>query len=167
MPTSDRVYRLASDAEMLAVLLLEAADGDVVGFDAMSTVVGYRVDGGSPVVQRAIRIAFEAERAVFSNIRTVGYRRLPDEDIARNTGAQFAASARRKLGRGLERLGAVRDFDSLSRAGQVEHMASMVHLAKVAYQLSPTEIGKVRDAMAEQPAINHAAILSAAREVRK
>lgn len=134
--------RLASDSEHLAGLLISTKIGDLLTFDKMASHLGFPVNGGSSVVQRALDIAFRDARVQFSNERGVGYRRLDDEGVVAS-GARYAEGIRRKAETGISRLSCV-DYVALTGASQIEHSARLAQLAATMATVSTETMAKLK-----------------------
>lgn len=123
----------------------------LVSYDRIEQEFGQPLSDLRPTIAK-VRLYLERDEGiVFETERGKGYRRLSDEGKVNSVG-QFTRRIRRAAGGGLQRLGTVSDFTSLSNADQLRATLQRATLQAVETQLSDQSKGTTKPKTHSQPA---------------
>lgn len=107
------ILDLSPETAALAERLAAASVGEVVEFSEMSAAIGRDIKGRQHILRSALRVVLRDHGALFANVRSVGYQRLPAEE-AHKVGAR----ARERIRRGAHR-GSLQITQAIRRANDL------------------------------------------------
>lgn len=97
----------------LLTLLKATPVSGIATYEAMGHLLQEPVTSQHPALRAALDRA-AGLRIIFENVREVGYRRLPDREIATSDASRSLRKIYRSAKRGLRRLVGIRDYEALS-----------------------------------------------------
>jgi hypothetical protein len=151
---------ISADVRILADAFLATPVGEMITFSQMSEALGADIDARRYLVQRAIQTASKESGAIFSSIRSVGYKRLPAEEIpavgahSRNRIRRITKRAASMLTRAMERANDMSDDDrrktlsEISTLQMVNFLSSDRAIKNVTPSDKPQPVAVVLRAMA-------------------
>lgn len=135
--------------------LIRAAVGEVVTYDELSACYGADIrQKGAGTLQRALRLALSEYNMVFEAVRSVGYKRLKDDEMI-DAGKSHIQRARRACRRGKAKLDCVADFEKLTKEQQQEYNLRLSQIGIIDHvtdgRRAPALMNKVMNANATVP----------------
>ena len=139
-------FELSIDTKLLYEALIKIATGEEITYAELGKVISSFDEGSTPCLQSAIRRALKHDGIVFANIRSVGYRRLTDTEIVKNS-ARDITGVRRRARRAGENLTKIHDFRNLSAQDQVAHNARLSVFSAIALMSRGSAYNKIEQAV--------------------
>jgi hypothetical protein len=135
-------FEKANDTIVLENVLTDAAVGDLITYDQMSSAIGRDVrEHALPSLRSARRALIKSKGVVFGVEHGVGYRRLNDVEIVESS-VSDRNRIRRAANRSLNKLKVVK-FDGLDETGKRNHIAASAQLGAVAMFASNAACKKI------------------------
>lgn len=161
------------DVLLLAQRLQQVGPGETVSYSVLSKAIGRGVRSDEPgygALTAARRRVQRDYRLVFGPVRGVGLKCLTDEEIV-ESGQYEVDGTRRRADRVMNRLGCVKDYDSLEPESKVNHntMASVFAFIGNVLQAAPMKRlkGHVAKAKAQLPLAKTLLALGGTIELRR
>lgn len=145
MTDNRTTYEPAADTRLLVSLMMRAAIGDTITYDAMTAHLARPVTGGDGNLQSALRMLQRDEGMVFACERGRGYKRLSDSEIANQVGPSGLMRIRRAARRTLNTLTVAKD-ENLTNAERVKRNTHLAFMGAVNLMTRPGRIERLREA---------------------
>ena len=136
------IGNMSADARSLIDRLSKLEVDQVVTYEELSKVVGKPVNGSSTALQRAKRRLLMDEGMVLETVAKHGVKRLNDVDTVM-TSEQTRNRIRGTARRGLQKISAVRDFNSLPNDMKVTWNAAAAWMGLVKHAMDGRQIKKI------------------------
>lgn len=134
-------FVLSLETRQIADFIELTSPGEMFTYAALSKHIGRPIDGGDPVLQRAMQ-HLEKKGICFVNARAVGYRRQTDNGLVLETSRNRRLLQRRAKRYG-RRLTKVENFEALSNEEKVTHQAHLSLFGAISSMASKTGIQRI------------------------
>ena len=141
-------FELSIDTKLLYEELLRVEPGANITYKTLSDCLGRSVEGATSSLQSAIKRTLKRDGIVFSNIFGLGYRRLTDAEIVKDSFRDIAGM-RRRARRAGDKLTKVQDFQSLTQQEQISHNARLSVFSAIAQMSKGKAVEKIEQAVSE------------------
>lgn len=140
-------FTTSLETQLLIERLRQMEAGEVVNYNEFSDLISQNVQHeGYAVMKSARDICQRDYQIVTAPVYNVGIKRLTDpETIA--SGADVCTRVRRAAKRGIDRITAVSDFNSLSDADKLRHNATISGLALIRMLTRPRALDRIASAV--------------------
>lgn len=140
----DRKY----ETTVIVDRLTKTVIGDTVSFAELSKLTGMPICSTSSVFTSARRIVMNEYSMVFESIRTVGVKRLNDEELATTHSDADVRKSRRHASRSLKKLACVQDFSGMTNHAQLAHTIKASFFGAVAWMARKNRLQDIAHAAA-------------------
>lgn len=133
-------------SQQLIGILIEVETGVVVTYPELSEVIGVDVTStkGRGYLETARKRLCKDHNIVFDTVRSVGIKRLSDEEIAKTTGESYIKSVRSKSRKTYDKINSA-DYHNLSKESKINYNSTMTVLALLNHVTNKKSLKRIED----------------------
>jgi len=140
------IQQLSVDAQIIYERLKKATVGELITYAELSELIKQNIQQEARKrLDTARKKALREDDMVFATVIGQGVKRISDEENALTTGPSTIKRIRREASRGLKRLAAVKNFDSMSHEAQIRHNMAVCVMGAFRQASHKSRINKIEN----------------------